>query len=88
MITGTTESGFCFEIPEENLDDWSLLKLLRRLDEGQSQLIVDITERLLGAEQQEKLEAFLAERNGGRVPASAMVQEVMAIFAATKAGKN
>lgn len=34
MITGTTKSGFNFEIAEETLDDYELLEALVEADKG------------------------------------------------------
>lgn len=87
MLTGKTKSGFEFEIDEEILDDYDFLELLCRIDEGESALVIKMVDRLLGAEQKEKLKNHVKTETG-RVSAKRLLEETMEIFNATKEGKN
>ena len=87
MLRGKTESGFEFELDDNVLDDWKLVKYLRNVDKGDTQYIVDVAERLLGEEQCEKLENFIEEQYG-KATATLMTKEVASILEATKEGKN
>lgn len=88
MIRGTTNSGFDFEIQEEALDDWELVKLLTKLDEGDVHNIVYIGPLLLGNEQFEKLENYLKSKNNGKLRASTIIAEIAEILASTHELKN
>jgi hypothetical protein len=56
--------GFEVEINEACTGDWRFLTMLRKIDKGDSGLIVDVAETLLGgAEEVEKLAKHL-ERDG------------------------
>ena len=79
-IKVTTKSGFEVVIAPEALDDWEILKMLRRVEEGENTLIIDVTLRLLGAEQQKALEESLRNPETGRVPATEMMKVVNEIF--------
>ena len=87
MLRGKTESGFEFELDDNVLDDWKLVKYLRNVDKGDSQYIVDVAERLLGEEQCEKLENFIEEKYG-KATGTLMTKEIASILKATKEGKN
>ena len=87
MLRGKTESGFEFELDDNVLDDWKLVKYLRNVDKGDSQYIVDVAERLLGEEQCEKLENFIEEKYG-KATGTLMTKEIANILEATKEGKN
>lgn len=87
MIRGKTESGFEFELDENVLDDWKLMKYLRNVDKGDVQYIVDIEERLLGEDQCEKLETFIEEKYG-KATGTLMTKEIASILEATNEGKN
>lgn len=88
MITGKSKSGFTYEIEEECLDDWGILKTAQKVDKGQVGYIVDLGEALIGAEQMDRLEKHVAERNGGKVRATDMVAEIFEIMNAAKSTKN
>lgn len=87
MLRGKTESGFEFELEDNVLDDWKLIKYLRNVDKGDAQYIVDVAERLLGEEQCEKLENFIEEKYG-KATGTLMTKEIASILEATKEGKN
>lgn len=38
-----TSTGFEYKLDDEVLDDWELLKLIKRIDNGESDLIVPVT---------------------------------------------
>ena len=86
MIKGKTKSGFEFEIDENVFDDWELLKNIRAIDKGESSLVVDVVETILG-EQAEALESHLKEMHG-KVTITAMEEELEAIFEASDSSKN
>lgn len=87
MIIGKTESGFEFEIPEENLDDWELIETLADIDAGNAEAIVKIPKMLLGAEQANDLKEHL-RGNNGRISATAMTKVITEILKSTKKLKN
>lgn len=55
-MTVKLSDGFEVEIDERHLNDWNLLKKLRGIDKGETSLVVDVAEILLGGE--ENLEAL------------------------------
>ena len=54
MIKGTTKSGFDYTVQEEALDDYELLEELREIDKGNTSLVVDAIEKIIGPEQKEQ----------------------------------
>ena len=87
MLQGKTKSGFSFAVDEEILDDYDMLEMLCKIDEGQTSLTIKMVNTLLGEEQKEKLKSHVKEKCG-RVSAKVLLAEVMEIFSATKEGKN
>ena len=87
MLQGKTKSGFAFEVDEEILDDYDMLEMLCKIDEGETSLTIKMVNTLLGEEQKERLKSHVKEKCG-RVSAKVLLAEVMEIFAATKEGKN
>lgn len=53
-MTGTTKSGFNYEIDTELLKKWTFMRLSRKADEDATKL-VDLLEYVLGADQTEAL---------------------------------
>lgn len=88
MITGTTKTGFEYEIEEEVLDDWTLLRKLCEVDAGNLAPLPECLDILLGPEQEKKLEEHCKSKKSGRVLASKMIAEMMDIFNSNKQGKN
>jgi len=86
-IKGVTESGFEFELDRDALDDYELLEALHELDKGDYGYITEVTDRLLGEEQKEKLKNHL-RTDTGKVSASKMMKEIGDIFKASKEVKN
>lgn len=88
MITGTTKSGFNFEIAEETLDDYELLEALVEADKGDDNMAVfRAIDLILDAKQKTDLKEHLRKIHG-RVPVSAMVIEIMDILEGSTQGKN
>lgn len=87
MIKGTTKSGFQFEIQEEIFDDYELLETLVDADNGDNMAIFQAIDMILDGTQKDKLKEHVRNEKG-RVPASAMIQELMGIMEASSAGKN
>ena len=82
-----TELGFGCEVEEDVLNDWEILECFQKIDKGESGLIIDVAEMLLGKEQYEALKAFIKERYG-KVKADVMMAEIMSIFNSVKQAKN
>ena len=87
MIKGTTKSGFEFEIQEEVFDDYELLETLVEADNGDNMAVFHAIDMILDGAQKNRLKGHVRNEKG-RVPASAMVEELMDIMEASNAGKN
>ena len=74
MIKGTTKSGFNYTIQESALDDYELLEELREIDKGNTSLIVDVIEKIIGSEQKEQLKKHVRDETG-RFTINRMVAE-------------
>lgn len=85
-IKGKTSSGFEYEIPEENLDNYELLEALGEAQENPL-LFSKSVNLLLGKEQTEELKDHL-RTDTGVVPAQMMTNEIMEIFRNEKETKN
>jgi len=86
-VTGTTKTGFPFEIDKDVFDDWDTMDIVRRIHGGDSFAIFDLIPRILGQDQTEKLKEHVREESG-RVPVSKMNEEVMDIMAAFNKGNS
>jgi len=82
-----TSTGFEYKLDDEVLDDWELLKLIKRIDNGESDLIVDLVPKLLGDEQAIELENHLI-RLEEKVKISSMAREIGEIMKGSKDLKN
>ncbi len=82
-----TSTGFEYKLDDEVLDDWELLKLIKRIDNGESDLIVDLVPKLLGDEQAVELENHLI-RLEEKVKISSMAREIGEIMKGSKDLKN
>lgn len=51
-MTVKLSDGYEVTIDQRHLNDWNLLKMLRGIDKGESALVVDVAEILLGGEEQ------------------------------------
>lgn len=87
MIEGKTKSGFEFEIEEEVFDDYELLETLAEADNGDNMAIFKAIDLILSKDQKDRLKEHVRNEKG-RVPASAMVVELMDIMEASNSGKN
>ncbi len=86
-MIGKTSSGFSFDVDEQKLDDYKLMKKLNDVSNGQSGKIVEVIGMLLGSDQEEKLMEHVEKLNDGKCSATGMVKELEEIFEALK-GKN
>ena len=81
-MIGKTNSGFSFDVDEQKLDDYKLMKKLNDVSNGQSGKIVEVIGMLLGSDQE-----HVEKLNDGKCSATGMVKELEEIFEALK-GKN
>ena len=79
--------GFECQINEACLNDWGFLTMLRKIDKGDTGLIVDIAEKLLGGEEEvEKLAKHLEV--DGITPADKMVDALSELMESVGELKN
>lgn len=83
----TLKDGYEVNVSEEHLNDWYFIKALRKVDKGDSAMIVDIAEMLLGGEEQADA---LAEhlKKDGIPPADVMVDTLAEILSSVNELKN
>lgn len=86
MIKGKTSTGFSYEIPEENLNNYELVEVLGEMEENPL-LISKTVNLLLGKEQANELKEHLRTESG-IVPTDKMSTEIMEIFEKQKEVKN
>lgn len=86
MIEGKTSSGFEYEIPRENLDNYELVEMLAEAEENPLLFPKTVT-MLLGKEQTEKLKNHVRTESGV-VPAEEMTKEIFEIFESQNETKN
>ena len=87
MLTGTTSSGFHWQIAEDALDDMELLDALAEIDAGKLEAASAACLHLLGKPQRTALYDHLRDENG-RVRISAVSTELGEILLAMKDGKK
>lgn len=85
MITGTTKTGFEFQLADNVLDDYELLEALCAIDSGNYGKVPAMVDALLGTDQVKKLKDHI--RKNGKVSSAALVAEVFEILTAA-GGKN
>lgn len=78
MITGTTKSGFSFEIKESAIDDMEFMEMVADVEDNPV-LVPKVIEHMLGKEQKQKLYDHLRTEEGN-VPVQAMLDEMEDIF--------
>lgn len=78
MIKGKTKSGFNYEIPKENLNNYELIEAINELDTNPL-VITNVVNLLLGKEQTKLLKNHIREENG-IVSADKMSDEITEIF--------
>lgn len=79
--------GFEVEINDSCLNNWQFLTVLRKIDKGETGLIVDAAEIILGGEEQVENLAKHLEVNGV-TPADAMVNAITELMESTNKLKN
>lgn len=87
MIRGKTNSGFEFEIDEEELDDYELLEMLCDIDKGDVTKITDAAKKILGNEQLKELKEHVRDEKG-KVSVSKMMKEIEEVLSSNSRGKN
>lgn len=85
MIKGTLESGFDYEVDENNLDDMRLFDDLAAMEENPL-VTIRVIEKILGKEQKEKLYKHLEK--DGRVPTKDFSDALSEIIEKTSQLKN
>ena len=91
MIDGKTKNGFKYSIDERVMDDWRLLKYIALSEssdpseqiKGASSLVT-----LLLGDQEPVMMDFIAKKNKGFVPASAVTEMITEILTSVKDLKN
>lgn len=79
--------GFEVSINEKCLNDWGFLTMLRKIDKGDTGLIVDIAEKLLGGDEEvEKLAKHLEV--DGVTPADKMIDALTELMESVNELKN
>lgn len=79
--------GFETSINEKCLNDWGFLTMLRKIDKGDTGLIVDIAEKLLGGEEEvDKLAKHLEV--DGMTPADKMIDALTELMESVNELKN
>lgn len=87
MLTGTTSTGFEWELEDDVLDDMELLDALADWDRGKETGAIYACRLLLGEQQRAALYDHLRGKNG-RVKATAVLNAVTEILTALREGKK
>ena len=87
MTKGKTKSGFAYQLPEGFEDDMELLELLTQMDDGNMTVVPKVLTRMLGEAQKKRLYDHVRTETG-RVPMTAIADELAQIFAQQKATKK
>ena len=87
-MIGKLKDGFEVSINENCLNDWAFLRTLRKIDKGETGLIVDIAELLLGGEDAVNALAKHLENEDGITPADKMVEAIADIMNSVNEAKN
>lgn len=87
-MLGKLSDGYEVQINEGCLNDWMFLKTLRKIDKGDTGLIVDIAEKLLGGEEEVDKLAKHLENEEGITPADKMVEAIAEIMNSVNESKN
>lgn len=81
------KDGFEVQINDNCLNDWQFLKTLRKIDKGDTGLIVDVAEYLLGGEEEVDNLAKHLEVDG-ITPADKMVSAIAELMESVNEIKN
>lgn len=79
--------GINIVIEDDQLDNWELLEMIQRFDNGEFGLIVDIMRTMLGVEQYEALKSAI-KQNEGRISTKSMQQAFLSITQSISSVKN
>lgn len=79
MIDGVTDSGFRFEIEEENLDDMEFIETLAAISNGDNSKLPTFLLQFLGADQKKRLYDHCRDEKG-RARLSKVQAEIAGIF--------
>lgn len=85
MISGKTRTGFEYVIDDNVFDDYEILELMAKVKNNDPLAIFELIERLLGEEQKDQLKDHV--RVNGRVPMSAINDEIVDIFSSSEVKK-
>ena len=86
-MKATLNDGFEVSINEKCLNDWGFLTMLRKIDKGDTGLIVDIAEKLLGGDEEvDKLAKHLEV--DGMTPADKMIDALTELMESVNELKN
>lgn len=86
-MTIKLSDGFEVSINEKCLNDWGFLTMLRKIDKGDTGLIVDIAEKLLGGDEEVGKLAKHLEVDGV-TPADKMIDALTEIMGSVNELKN
>ena len=86
-MKATLSDGYEVQVNEKCLNDWGFLTLLRKIDKGDTGLIVDIAEKLLGGEEEVGKLAKHLEVDGV-TPADRMIDALTEIMTSANKLKN
>ena len=86
-MKATLSDGFEVQISENCLNDWAFLTMLRKIDKGDTGLIVDVAERLLGGEEEVGKLAKHLEVDGV-TPADKMIDALTELMESVNELKN
>ena len=86
MLKGKTESGFEYEIPEEQLYNYELVEAIGEIDDNPL-AISKVVNLLLGKEKTKELKDHVRLENG-IVPVDKLTDEIKEIFESQKDIKN
>ena len=86
MISGKTRTGFEYVIEDDVFDDYEILELMAKVKKNDPLAIFELIERLLGEEQKDQLKDHV--RVNGRVPMSAINDEIVDIFSNSEVKKS
>lgn len=81
------KDGYTVQISDNVADDWNFLKVLRKIDKGETGMIVDAAELLLGGEEEvDKLAKHLEV--DGKTSLEAMVSAITELIESVNELKN
>ena len=87
MIEGKTKSGFEFSVDERVGNDWRLIKLIDKAENGNPAERVQATSKLVSfllGDNEERLEKHIADNNDGFIPMPELTKELFDIIATSR----